>query len=94
MKNEQIEEINKTIGISSYFRGFSAYVQSVEGGVEMSADDDIQCKECDGTGMLAPDCEECEGNGWVTDPSDGGTMMCPKCDGEHCSKCNGSGEKD
>ncbi len=27
-------------------------------------------------------CPECNGNGWVYDPSDGGTMCCPLCDGE------------
>lgn len=27
-------------------------------------------------------CPTCGGNGWVYDPSDGGTMTCPDCDGE------------
>lgn len=27
------------------------------------------------------DCETCGGNGWVDDPSDGGTMTCPDCEG-------------
>lgn len=27
-------------------------------------------------------CKECEGDGWVEDPSDGGTMTCPRCDGD------------
>ena len=28
------------------------------------------------------DCETCDGNGWVDDPSDGGTMTCPDCEGD------------
>jgi DnaJ-class molecular chaperone len=28
------------------------------------------------------DCETCDGAGWVSDPSDGGTMTCPDCEGE------------
>lgn len=27
-------------------------------------------------------CPLCDGKGWVEDPSDGGTMVCPECDGE------------
>ncbi len=45
------------------------------------------CEDCCGTGKMMPDCEKCEGNGWVYDPSDGGTMMCPDCDGVECDKC-------
>lgn len=53
------------------------------------------CKECRGVGKKA-ECELCEGNGWVDDPEDGGTMVCPDCDGEagiNCQECEGSGEE-
>lgn len=46
-----------------------------------------ECEDCRGTGMMFPDCEKCEGHGWVRDPSDGGTMSCPDCDGEYCNEC-------
>lgn len=50
------------------------------------------CDRCNSTGNLNHDCEECGGNGWVDDPSDGGTMGCPECDGwEDCPKCDGEG---
>lgn len=58
-----------------------------------AAPEDWKCTECDGTGMAVPDCEECNGNGSVDDPSDGGTMMCPECDGDKCEACHGSGER-
>ena len=52
-----------------------------------------ECLECDGTGNVNYDCEECEGKGWVDDPSDGGTMCCPTCNGEEpCPDCGGTGE--
>lgn len=40
-------------------------------------------------------CDMCDGNGWVEDPSDGGTMTCPECEGEtmECVTC-GSREDD
>lgn len=40
-------------------------------------------------------CDTCKGNGWVYDPSDGGTMTCPECDGDvpECVTC-GSREDD
>ncbi len=31
---------------------------------------------------VVEECEECDGKGWVYDPSDGGTMTCPVCDGD------------
>jgi hypothetical protein len=46
-----------------------------------------ECQECKGTGKLFPDCPLCEGNGWTDDPSDGGTMVCPKCEDEECPDC-------
>ncbi len=45
------------------------------------------CPFCKGTGMANPDCETCEGNGWVEDEEDGGTKVCPDCDGEECQEC-------
>ncbi len=51
----------------------------------------VECPHCNGKKMEVPDCEECEGRGWVDDP-DGGTMICPECDGESCSVCGGEGE--
>jgi hypothetical protein len=51
-----------------------------------------ECDHCRGTGQEFPDCETCEGNGWVDDPSDGGTMNCPKCENERCQECDGTGE--
>ncbi len=27
-------------------------------------------------------CKTCQGKGWVDDPSDGGTVCCPTCDGD------------
>lgn len=58
----------------------------------MSSPDDFKCRACDGTGMDEPDCSLCTGKGWVDDPR-GGTMTCPNCDGDKCSRCNGSGEE-
>lgn len=54
------------------------------------------CRTCQGSGRKCA-CETCEGNGWVDDPSDGGTMTCPECNGEAgepCVSCEGSGEGD
>jgi hypothetical protein len=56
-------------------------------------DEDWTCTECDGTGMLMPNCPKCAGDGWVDDPSDGGTMVCPECGGDKCETCDGTGEK-
>ena len=53
-------------------------------------DEWIECPHCNGKKMEFPDCEECEGRGWVDDP-EGGTMMCPECNGESCSECGGEG---
>jgi hypothetical protein len=47
------------------------------------------CEECGGSGQLVPDCDACSGNGWVDDPDDGGTMVCPECDDEKCPVCKG-----
>ena len=53
------------------------------------------CGECDGTGLAMPEgCELCDSYGWVDDPSDGGTMTCPDCNGlagENCEnpECEG-----
>jgi hypothetical protein len=52
-------------------------------------DEEIECTHCNGTLMECPDCETCEGKGWVDDPSDGGTMCCPKCNGDECLTCEG-----
>ena len=58
------------------------------------------CKECNGSGRVnkawqdSEGCETCTNNGWVYDPSDGGTMTCPDCDGESaevCEPCDGTG---
>lgn len=52
------------------------------------------CGYCNGSGRKE-ECEKCYGKGWVPDPSDGGTMTCPQCDGdaaEECNKCDGTGE--
>lgn len=51
-----------------------------------------ECPHCHGTGKEHY-CEECEGKGWVEDPSDGGTMVCPECDDdpESCHICGGEG---
>ena len=42
------------------------------------------CGLCSGAGVVSESrkCDECDGNGWVQDDSDGGTMTCPKCDGD------------
>jgi hypothetical protein len=54
-----------------------------------------ECTECGGTGYVEPlECNTCGRDGWVYDPSDGGTMTCPDCDGdcgEHCpaEDCDG-----
>ena len=53
---------------------------------------DFNCAMCGGTGAVEPDCIECMGNGWVDDPDDGGTMMCPECLDEKCPYCEGTGE--
>ena len=49
------------------------------------------CEECEGSGLLwLEPCETCDRDGYVSDPSDGGTMMCPECDGgaaEICPHC-------
>lgn len=55
--------------------------------------EDWICTACDGSGMAVPDCETCDGRGWVDDEEDGGTMMCPDCDGDKCDTCGGSGER-
>lgn len=47
-----------------------------------------ECENCRGTGMMYPDCNRCDGNGWIPDPSDGGTMVCPECDSETCDQCS------
>jgi DnaJ-class molecular chaperone len=58
------------------------------------------CETCKGTGRAKEEwqtdegCETCESYGWVPDPSDGGTMTCPDCDGdsaENCEECEGTG---
>lgn len=54
--------------------------------------EELDCPLCHGSGLVMWDCETCEGNGWVEDSEDGGTMMCPDCDGEKCEFCMGSGE--
>ena len=46
-----------------------------------------ECEHCLGTGMADPECETCEAKGWVDDPDDGGTMVCPDCLGEECEEC-------
>lgn len=57
--------------------------------------DTATCDTCDGTGSLLPEgCDTCGHNGWVDDPSDGGTMVCPDCigdAGEDCPDCDGFG---
>ena len=55
----------------------------------------IECKKCDGSGYTFPSCERCYRLGWVDDPSDGGTITCPECEGEsieRCKLCDGTGE--
>ena len=47
------------------------------------------CDACSGSGNL--ECDTCDSAGWVDDPSDGGTMTCPDCQGEKCIECNGEG---
>lgn len=40
-------------------------------------------QDCDCVDFIGEEtCEECDGSGWVYDPSDGGTMVCPDCDGD------------
>lgn len=47
------------------------------------------CEHCQDTQLEHPNCETCKGFGWIEDPSDGGTMSCPECDGEPCQTCGG-----
>ena len=51
--------------------------------------DYLPCPHCKNTGMKTPDCGMCDAAGWIDDPDDGGTMMCPYCDGEVCHLCGG-----
>lgn len=53
--------------------------------------EDEMCADCEGTGKLDANCPDCDGNGWVPDPSDGGTMLCPACENAECPTCGGSG---
>ena len=56
------------------------------------------CEECNGTGMKMPEgCAECDSNGWIPDERDGGTIVCPECDGgssDTCDHCDGTGEEE
>ena len=53
-----------------------------------------KCKDCNGTGLKYPNCSECGGAGLVDNPNPNipYSMVCPICDGELCSTCNGKGE--
>jgi DnaJ-class molecular chaperone len=33
-------------------------------------------------------CKTCDGDGWIYDDEDGGTKVCPDCDGEESDKDN------
>ena len=51
----------------------------------------VDCPSCNGTKTEFPDCGMCDGRGWIYDLSDGGAILCPKCEGEPCSECGGDG---
>ena len=53
----------------------------------------VDCPSCNGTKTEFPDCDVCDGRGWIYGPSlsDAGTMLCPECEGEPCSDCEGEG---
>ena len=53
-----------------------------------------KCRDCNGTGLKYPNCSECGGTGLVDNPNPNipYSMVCPICDGELCSTCNGRGE--
>lgn len=45
-------------------------------------------------GWETEECPTCEHSGWVEDNEDGGTKVCPECDGDaanQCEHCEGSG---
>ena len=51
--------------------------------------DCVECRECEGTGRLnGTSCDTCDNNGFVDDPSDGGYMNCPDCQGESGEPCS------
>ncbi len=59
----------------------------------MSDEKSAVCPCCDGSGYENSECETCGRDGYVDDPSDGGTMTCPDCQGSSDYGCENGCEE-